>query len=181
MALERRPGETDSEYAARQRRVKLQRQLPQQFFAHGGGGGNPGSTNVCISDIGTSGGLQGYDVGLGIGSANPNTTVNGILFYGLTWQNPIVDGEIRIRWGVAGDEQLPDTDTILITNKNQTEAFVVEWNATELCYTSLEPAYTQLLIDAVDGGETEWCFGMYFVPDLFIHYDFATLQIGEQV
>jgi len=140
------------------------------------------NSNVCLTDIGVSSTVIGYDIGLGIGSTKPDKAPDGTLFYGFTWDYPAVKGDFIIKWGIDGKQQLTDVQSILVTNKDNAEAFVAHWDESSSSYKATNIIYAEGLNTGYDSGEIPpWCFNMFILPDLFIHYDFVELKTGDQI
>jgi len=141
----------------------------------------PGESNICLTTMGVSGTIIGYDTGLGIGSSKPSTIADGTPLYGFTWEYPTVKGEFLITWGIDGKQQVTDVTRILLTYMGQ-EAGIAEWDDTAAAYTLIDLDMSANLNTLYDEGEIPpFCFGMYTVPSLFIHYDFAELKTGEKI
>ncbi len=146
-------------------------------FGFLGSGG--GSTNACLSTVGVSGTVIGFDTGLGIGSADPTHTASGILLHSCTWDYPATTGKFSIKWGDAGDEQLTDVTRILMVSKTGVETGVALWNDTDKAYVFTNIENAQQLNDAYDASELEpFCFNMLVLPSPFILITYNKLLRG---
>ena len=143
-------------------------------------GSDSGNINICMTGVGVSGTVIGFDVGLGIGEVKPTTTKNGTPLYSFTWDYPAVKGDFVISWGIAGETQLIDVNSILVSNPNNTEVFIAYWDDSTKSYNATNLVYAQELNTHYDLGELEpWCLNMFILPDLLIHYTFNKLLTGN--
>ena len=118
-------------------------------------------TNCFILD--TDGTWYGYESGT-FGSATPNTTSGGVLFYSFKYK---ATGEFEMHFGVAGNEQLPDITEIWAVNDEGTYSQVLVWDATAQAYLGTDVDAATYLIT-----QTDICIGFYALPELMIHYDY---------
>ena len=135
--------------------------------------------NTCIQDVGLNGTTIGYDTGLGIGTAAPDSSPTGQEFYGLSWSYPSDAGLFIIKWGSTGTAKLYDTDEIYIKKDDGTQEWTAPWNEVTERYEFTDvDLEIELNADYDDGGIAELCFGMYLLPNKFISYSFTELMRG---
>jgi len=156
-------------------------------FNFGFSGGDNGKGNVCLTTIGVSGTVIGFDTDLGIGSSDPIETEDGIFFYAFTWDYPATSGSFTIKFGLDGKEQISASDSekldkILVTDSGRIEAFIATWDEVLLCYTAKNLTYAAVLNQKYDNGLIPpWCYNMFAVPNKFIEYDFKEINTGELI
>jgi hypothetical protein len=117
-----------------------------------------GMNNLCLETVGISGGVIGYDTGLGIGSGDIESVPDDIFFYGFTWEYPVTTGDFSIKWGLAGTTKLPNIDGILII-MNNVKVGISEWDAGQQKYIFNNAALANDLNTKYDDGTlTPLCF-----------------------
>ena len=140
------------------------------------GGGS--TENICLTTVGLSGTVIGYDTGLGIGSVKPESTSTGVPLYSFTWDYPAIKGDFYIKWGANGKLHLDDVDQILIKGPTG-KVGVAYWEQAELAYIVTDLAMAQQLNTAYDAGELEpFCFTMLILPTEFIRISYTEMLIG---
>jgi len=143
------------------------------FGLFGKGKGGPGN-NSCIV-VGSVGTIEGY-LYSSHGSANPDHTVNGVLFFGFNWMKDGSDPEVVIQFGPGGTDKLTDDiHTILINIWGR--QYKAIWNDTDLAYNIVDQPLVDDLMLLNDGDKL--CMAMFAVPDNFIDYDFNK-RIGDK-
>jgi hypothetical protein len=131
--------------------------------------------NSCIN-VNSDGTIWGYKHGV-IGSADPDETTDGTLFYQFTTDD---SGNMELRFGSAGDIRLTDVDEIYIEDKYFNETNIFVWDDTLKAYALVDAEYGQKIRDEFTNiGEFEMCMGMYVLPLEFIHYTFAQIEEGD--
>ena len=151
-------------------------------------------TNVCFIALSDDGTVYGAGDALPGSAITPDELSDGTKFYGLYWQ---ADGLIYAKFGDAGDEQVYDVNSIIVTSLDE-ETVVLSWDATNNYYSTVNQAVTDKLIaDYTDDGVLEdMCFGIYpmvskvilynnfqpcrcdtcMLPDFAIYYDDYTVN-----
>jgi len=140
------------------------------FGMLGSGGGIV--SNACL-DIGTDGGTTyGFKSG-SFGTITPTQTITGELYYEVTWNT--ATGDFILSFGVEGNTKLDGVSQIQVINPSGTKGKACVWDEVTTVYV-----YNDM--DEVAGLPTtgETCMGIFFLPDLFIHYDFATIMTGDK-
>ncbi len=117
--------------------------------------------------LGTDATWYGYE-SASFGTVSPDTASSGQFFYAFKYK---ATGEFEMRFGVAGDEQLPDTSEIRVINKSGSYSEILAWNSVAAAYTATDVTAATYLITLSD-----ICLGFYALPETFIHYDFATTE-----
>ncbi len=134
--------------------------------------------NACLTTVGVSGTVIGYDTGLGIGSVKPTQAADGTIWYSFTWDYPAVKGEFSITWGIDGKFKVPDVEQIFIKGPTgQTD--IAEWDDTANAYLVTDLPMAEMLNEAYDAGElTPFCFTMLILPTEFIRISYTEMLIG---
>ena len=122
--------------------------------------------NVCLT-LGTDGIWYGYDSSIPFGTTQPDEAM-GLFFYAFKYK---ATGEFEMRFGVAGNEQLPDISEIRVVNRDGSYSEVLSWDATSMAYIGSDVVAATYLITL-----NNVCLGFYALPDIFIHYDFNTTE-----
>ncbi len=123
----------------------------------------------CWTPLAQSGDWIGYNSGTPYGTLVPNVTSDGTFIY--SYEANTVTGEFKIRFGVAGNEQLTNNQLIIYIHDTygQVELFHDDVN---LYYTGTNLELANKLLE--DVGEKN-CFISLAIPETLIHYDLATL------
>jgi hypothetical protein len=119
-------------------------------------------------------GNDGTDYGYrynAFGSTDKETVSDGTRFYEFTTNSSNL---IVIRFGDTGITKLTDVNEILV--EHESDSYLATWDGALKAYTFTDAAFSQFII-----GSTDFCTAMYILPDLFIHYDFKTIETGEKI
>ncbi len=127
---------------------------------------NPSLVNVCLT-LGTDLTWYGYDSSVPFGTTEPDEAL-GYFFYAFKYK---ATGEFEMRFGIAGNEQLPDVSEMWVVNQDGSYSEVLTWDETAMAYIGTDVDAASYLITL-----TDICLGFYLLPDTFIHYDFATTE-----
>ena len=129
--------------------------------------------NVCITQ-GNDGIVEWYGATLtdpAFGTIDPNETALGQTVYAFKWK---ADGTFRMRFGVLGNEIVPDTDIIHVTTR--VTPVILLWDAVNLYYEGTNLAMATELINEYVEGEDR-CALVKPIPNEFIRINF-NLQRG---
>ena len=127
--------------------------------------------NACML-IGNSGDDYGFVVS-SFGTMSPTGLIDGTAFHTFTADS--VTKLITLKFGAAGTTQLEGVNEVLIQSDGLGDVLLT-WNATNSAYELIDTEFADN-IEAADG-DVE-CYGIYALPDLFIHYDFETIYTQE--
>ena len=135
---------------------------------YGFGGAAGAASNFCV--------VQGTDLtwygaeGATYGFIDPVYTPLGQVIYSFKWK---ADGSFVMSFGVAGNEQVPDTDLILV--EDGADKLSLVWNSTTLIYEGSNVTFATRLISEYVLDEVV-CMYVQIVPNQFIGYDFSVLR-----
>ncbi len=96
------------------------------------------------------------------GTITPDN-VNGLLIYAFEYQ---VDGTMRMTFGVAGNEKIPNVDQIMATSADKTQYTLLVWNSINSAYEAADLEMATYLI-----AKSEECLSFSELPDTFIDYN----------
>ncbi len=133
--------------------------------------------NACMSNMQTDGTWNGHIAGSG-STMDPADTVSGLPVYEFKWDATDTTGNVEFSLGVAGDEQEPNANDVIIIKDNI--SMILSWDDTAKAYIGSDLEATTYFNEGFMVGE-EGCFTIAYLPVLLIHYDFAELQIGAKV
>ena len=135
--------------------------------------------NACLTTVGVSGTVIGYDKGLGIGTVKPEQAEDGTIWYSFTWDYPAVKGVFSLTWGADGKHKIPDVDGILIKEPFGNKTWVATWDDTANAYLFTDLTKAGELNTMYDAGElNEFCFTMLILPTEFIRISYTEMLIG---
>ncbi len=131
--------------------------------------GTSSLANACLEPIGTDGTKYGFLKG-SFGTIHPTATYTGDEFYEITW-NPTT-GDFIVSFGPTGDVQITNVATVHLVGASG-KSIALVWDATTTAYIAHNLELVQGIPTTGDA-----CFGLYFLPKLFIHYNFNTVLQG---
>ena len=128
--------------------------------------------NVCIFAGYDGSKWYGYDIGLGIGSADPDETNDGQKFYGYLWDNA---GNFLFKFGNSGDEFIYETLSLYLHSSDFKTGRVAQWDDTAKAYVFQDLDLATKLIDIYNSGTTDFCVYMGIEKGLVLdyHYDYV--------
>jgi hypothetical protein len=133
--------------------------------------------NACITQTGDEGTWYGYSQDIPGTTVDPTHVKDGTLWYAYKWK---ADGVFVMQFGDAGDEKLTGVDIVLITGPDNVKKSA-SWDDVNKYYTFTDAKMANDLITKYNAGELdEGCFKVEIMPDLFIHYDFASILWGTR-
>lgn len=110
--------------------------------------GSSGGKTSCFT-FGTDGTWSGFDSSVPFGSATPDALDSGQVIYSFKFK---ANGEIRMQFGTAGDEQVPGITNLQLVYSG-TESVELTWSTIANDYTTIDTAATAIFL-----AETEMCF-----------------------
>ncbi len=145
-------------------------------FGFLGNGNGIAFTNCIIKLTQLPDGWWGFDLGQDpTGTLTPDKTSSGIQVYSFKFND--VSGDWIVQFGVAGDENLPNsTQGVLQFSISETDNVLLVWNEANLRYEGNDIDTAKAVVVEVGN---DVCFRIVFVPELFIFYDFSELETTE--
>ena len=141
---------------------------------YGGIVGTMGDTNVCMQIEYDDSKWYGYIYGVQ-GSADPEYTNDGQLFYSFIWD---ADGNFAMQFGDDGDEQITDTMSFNVYSPYYDGSRIAQWNTDTLRYEFDDIAVATDLINRYNGGITKACIFVSIEEGTALYYNYDTILTG---
>ena len=137
---------------------------------------NSSILNLCIVAGYDGSKWYGYDIGLGIGSADPDETNDGQKFYAYLWDDA---GNFFFKFGLAGNEPVPGVVSIFVYAPEYRKGRIALWDEVTECYTFQDQILADKLIDKYNSGTTDFCIYMGVENGLVLDYHYDYVGVGE--
>jgi len=133
-------------------------------------------TNVCLHIEYDSSQYYGY-IYNSLGSADPDQTNDGQIFYSFIWDN---QGSFIAQFGASGDEQVDFITSLFVYSSIFKKGRELLWNETLRQYEFTDIDLAETLISEFNSGNVDMCLFIGIEDGLIIDYSYNTILTGTK-